>query len=118
MYVDKELTKRVITEFLEKTFNKKVELHHTSKNNVYSCHNVDRDDAKYWKLMGEALRTKDSNILKVLDKYSSTIFVGRNYITADQDQAIAIKRLKSLNPCRDSNMFEIEFYNHYWIIYD
>lgn len=119
--------KRIILEFLKASFPyKNPVLQEARKKHVYRCYNKDGSIGKLLALASECervigLKSSDPLFIEVsrkIEEASPIIFIGRNYITVDKDWQRAVNRLKAVNPNRDWNMFEIEEFQGYSIVWD
>lgn len=126
---EKLKVQEIIIDFLKHTFNEKAILRELSRVHVYECKKANStmtssevvDTAQKLGKAQPMLEITEETMLKVIQSMaqrSPLIFNGRNYITADKDQDTAIQRLHGIYKKRDINLFEVEFYKDYWIVYD
>lgn len=122
--------KRIILEFLKTSFpTKKPVLKNTMRRHVYRCSNEGGTLEKAFSLAKKydeipgfnTLDASDPRFIEAcheLDKASPIVFIGRNYITIDKNWQRAVKRLQAIDPERNWNMFEIEEFQGYSIVWD
>lgn len=113
---EKEKVQEIIIEFLETSFNKKVVLIPKSRVHVYECKVANSKTSA--QIVNEAFSVTSFPELTALMRQSPLVFIGRNYVTADKDQEVAIQRLHGIYLKRDPNLFEVSHFKGYWIVWD